>query len=74
MPQKSAWKRKRELSLQKARVAKRGRSAGYDLTEAAESEAGPSGNQMVDVSDMAELLDVSIDEEEADNEFLGVLT
>ena len=68
MPPKSTWKRKRELSIQKARDAKRRRSAGEYLTEAAESEAGPSGNQTVEVSDMAELLDVSIDEEEADNE------
>ena len=68
MPPKSTWKRKRELSIQKARDAKRRRPAGEYLTEAAESEAGPSGNQTVEVSDMAELLDVSIDEEEADNE------
>ena len=68
MPPKSAWKRQRELSLQKARDAKRSRSAGEDLTEAAEPEAGPSGTETVEVSDIAEFLDVSIDEEEAGNE------
>ena len=58
MPPKNAWNKKRELNLQKARDSKRRHSAGENLTEPAESEASSSGTQMVEVSDVAELLDV----------------
>lgn len=68
MPPKSTWKRKREISLQKARDVKRRCGTEEERTEAAESEAGPSGTQTAEVSDVAELLDISIDEEEVDNE------
>ena len=39
-----------------------------ERTEAAESEAGPNGTHTAEVSDVAEFLDISIDEEEVDNE------
>ena len=62
---KSAKKRQRELSLEKAREEKRRRYTGESSTEIAESGVASHEGQ---VNDMADLLDVSIDELDADNE------
>ena len=64
LPLKSAKKRQREFSLEKAREEKRNRFAGESSTEIAESGVASREGQ---VSDMAALIDVSIDELDADN-------
>ena len=65
MPPKSAKKRQRDVSLEKARDEKRRRSAGESSTEIAESGAASHED---DVNDMADLLDISIHELDTYNE------
>ena len=68
MPPKSAKKRQVELSLQKAREEKRRRTAEETSAEVPETAESSSGAAAVELSDMIELLSMSDDALDTDNE------
>ena len=68
MPPKSAKKRQVELSLQKAREEKRRRTAEETSAEVLETAESSSGAAAVEPSDMIELLSMSDDALDTNNE------